>query len=186
MRNKNTTNYPYNFHQSHHFLSSDQSMTDLTRTFKEIPKSRPNYPKSVQKTEKREKNDEKILSFPKRQSAMGHKNRENLCILGIFFTFSFFPQFNAAYHPVTPYHKSLTIINTILALSSSLITSAAISSYFCSTNHRQYKVETIMSGCMAGGVIIGSLADLVINPCVTLLVSCLGGCISWLLMERWR
>lgn len=68
----------------------------------------------------------------------------------------------------------MTFMNTLLALSASVVVVFLISSYI----NGKFKMEDILNATLAGGVILGSSADICYKPYESLLIGCIGGIIS--------
>jgi len=109
--------------------------------------------------------------------------------LGTIFLWMFWPSFNGALAPGNSQER--VIINTLFALTASCIMAILASFYFS----KKWKIDMVhlQNATLAGGVAVGSSADLVIGPHGALVVGGLAGIVSVLgyiyltpfLRERW-
>ena len=93
----------------------------------------------------------------------------------------FWPSFNGALAPGAQQHR--VVINTVLALTGSCVSAFLASKYFRaaeSFNGRAFvfSMVDIQNATLAGGVAVGSSADLVIEPFGAVIVGLLAGTVS--------
>lgn len=94
-------------------------------------------------------------------------------MLGTIFLFMYWPSFNSALGSGAGSIRA--IINTVLSLSSSVIAVFLVSIFF----HDGYlKMETVLNACIAGGVVIGSSADLFESPYICMICGAAGGLLA--------
>lgn len=86
----------------------------------------------------------------------------------------FWPSFNGALATGASQHR--VVINTVLALTASCITAYSVSALL--THGRKFDMVHIQNATLAGGVGVGSSADLVIQPWGAVLLGCVAGGIS--------
>jgi ammonium transporter Rh len=84
----------------------------------------------------------------------------------------FWPSFNSALAEGASQHR--TQINTVLAISGSVMGTVCVSRYF----YGKLEMELILNATLAGGVAIGSASDLVTVPWAAILVGYFGGVLS--------
>jgi ammonium transporter Rh len=87
---------------------------------------------------------------------------------GTLFLWMYWPSFNLGAAAPTPFTKTQIIANTILSLTGSclatFITSAAVKSKFT--------MEHILNATLAGGVVIGATAGIILQPGASLVIGC--------------
>lgn len=84
----------------------------------------------------------------------------------------FWPSFNGALASGAQQHR--TVINTVLAITGSAMGAACVARIYMG----KLEMEIMLNATLAGGVAVGSSADLLVNPGVALLVGMLGGLLS--------
>jgi ammonium transporter Rh len=94
-------------------------------------------------------------------------------MVGTLFLFMYWPSFNSA-PAATPYLFSLAQHNTIFAITASVITAVLVSRMMFG----KLNMEIMLNATLAGGVVMGSSADLIEEPFVSILVGSLTGIIS--------
>eukprot|EP00475_Leptophrys_vorax_P004965 TRINITY_DN1298_c0_g1_i1.p1 TRINITY_DN1298_c0_g1~~TRINITY_DN1298_c0_g1_i1.p1 ORF type:complete len:479 (+),score=117.87 TRINITY_DN1298_c0_g1_i1:84-1439(+) len=96
-----------------------------------------------------------------------------IAMVGTVFLFIYWPSFNAAVFG--GYQQSRAIINTILAL-----TSSAMCAFFVSNilHKGKFNMVHIQNSTLAGGVAVGSSANLVVNPWGAILIGIISGSLS--------
>jgi ammonium transporter Rh len=94
-------------------------------------------------------------------------------MLGTMFLFCFWPSFNAALGQGAAMHRS--IINTYLAITSSVIGSIIVARM---THGGKLNMEIILNASLAGGVAVGSAADIIVMPFGAMLAGFVTGIIS--------
>ena len=100
------------------------------------------------------------------------KNSDTFAMLGTIFLWLFWPSFNGALAVGNSQHR--VVINTILSLTSSCMSAFAMSKYF----RKKFNMVDIQNATLAGGVAVGSSADLVIGPSFSLLIGMIAGIMS--------
>ena len=100
------------------------------------------------------------------------KVSDTFAMIGTIFLWLFWPSFNGALAVGNSQHR--VVINTILSLTASCMSSFAMSKYF----RRKFNMIDIQNASLAGGVAVGSSADLVIGPSFSLLIGMIAGIIS--------
>ncbi|KAJ5076306.1 rh50 isoform b [Anaeramoeba ignava] len=96
-------------------------------------------------------------------------------LLGSIFLWIFWPSFNAAL--AEPGAQYRAVINTTLSLTASCLMAFVVSSIF---HHGKFDMVDIQNATLAGGVAVGSSADLVINPVGAFSCGLAGGFVSTL------
>jgi ammonium transporter Rh len=94
-------------------------------------------------------------------------------MVGTMFLFSFWPSFNAALGSGASMHRA--IINTYLSITSSVIASIIGAKM---THGGKLNMEIILNASLAGGVAIGSAADIIVSPWGSMLAGFITGLIS--------
>jgi len=94
-------------------------------------------------------------------------------MIGSIFLWMYWPSFNGALGEGATQHR--TMINTVLAISGSVIGTVCVSR--C-CHHGKLNMELILNATLAGGVAIGSSADIVTAPWAAMLIGYLGGVLS--------
>ena len=115
-------------------------------------------------------NKEKIKKAKDKFSSS--RESDMFAMIGTLFLWIFWPSFNGALAIGNSQHR--VVINTVLSLTNSCI-SAFITSKFV---HGKFDMVDIQNASLAGGVAIGSSADLVIGPYAALIVGSIAGIIS--------
>ena len=100
------------------------------------------------------------------------KVSDTFAMIGTIFLWLFWPSFNGALAIGNSQHR--VVINTILSLTSSCMSSFAMSKFF----RKNFNMIDIQNASLAGGVAIGSSADLVIGPSFSLLIGMIAGITS--------
>ena len=100
------------------------------------------------------------------------KVSDTFAMIGTIFLWLFWPSFNGALAIGNSQHR--VVINTILSLTSSCMSSFAMSKFF----RKKFNMIDIQNASLAGGVAIGSSADLVIGPSFSLLIGLIAGIMS--------
>jgi ammonium transporter Rh len=94
-------------------------------------------------------------------------------MIGTLFLWMFWPSFNGALAVGNAQHRC--IMNTILSLCGSCVMVFLLTPFFRSG---KFHMENILNATLAGGVIIGSTSDIIIDPWVAFIIGCGGGVIS--------
>ncbi len=94
--------------------------------------------------------------------------------IGTFFLFLFWPSFNAGLFPTNSFERQVIVINTSLSLTASVIGTFVTTSI----GRKKFGIEEILNSTLAGGVIIGASAGLILNPAGALTIGFIGGVVS--------
>lgn len=94
-------------------------------------------------------------------------------MIGTLFLFCFWPSFNAALGDGASMHRA--IINTYLSISSSVIASIIVAK---ATHEGKLEMEIVLNASLAGGVAVGSAADIIVMPFGAMLAGFVTGIIS--------
>ena len=116
-------------------------------------------------------NNKKLLNNIKDESS--DANSDTFAMIGTLFLWMFWPSFNGALASGNSQHR--VVINTILSLTSSCMASFAISKYL---RKKKFNMIDIQNATLAGGVAVGSSADLVIGPSFSMLIGMIAGIVS--------
>lgn len=100
-------------------------------------------------------------------------NSNLFSMIGTIFLFLYWPSFNGAFGKDHSQHRA--IINTYLCLTGSTIAVFVATPF---THHGKLEMETILNSTLAGGVVIGSTADLITLPWVSIFIGFFIGIIS--------
>jgi len=100
--------------------------------------------------------------------------------IGTMFLWMFWPSANTA-GIQNPQERYLGILNTILALTGSTMTTFATSA---ALNSGKFKMQNILNASLAGGVLVGSSCNFILYPGVSLAIGILAGCITTVGFER--
>ena len=115
-------------------------------------------------------NNKKLLNNKDESS---DTNSDTFAMIGTLFLWMFWPSFNGALASGNSQHR--VVINTILSLTSSCMASFAISKYL---RKNKFNMVDIQNATLAGGVAVGSSADLVIGPSFSMLIGMIAGIVS--------
>lgn len=94
--------------------------------------------------------------------------------IGTLFLWMFWPSFNGAL--ATQSQQFRVVINTVISLAASCSTAFLASCLF--RKHRKFDMVDIQNATLAGGVAVGSSADLVIQPWGAALIGSIAGVVS--------
>eukprot|EP00823_Brevimastigomonas_motovehiculus_P000633 TRINITY_DN107_c0_g1_i1.p1 TRINITY_DN107_c0_g1~~TRINITY_DN107_c0_g1_i1.p1 ORF type:complete len:762 (+),score=204.89 TRINITY_DN107_c0_g1_i1:23-2308(+) len=97
-----------------------------------------------------------------------------MAMIGTIFLWAFWPSFNGALGSGATMHRAIS--NTILSL-----TGSCVSAFLCSYWFRgesKFSMEDVQNATLAGGVAMGTCADLVIEPGFAILIGVLAGVVS--------
>jgi len=97
-------------------------------------------------------------------------------MIGTLFLWMFWPSFNAGVFPITPYEKSITVVNTIISLTGSCIGTFIMTALV----REKFSMEDILNASLAGGVVIGAPSAIFTNPAGALCVGLFAGVVSTL------
>ncbi|XP_055328663.1 ammonium transporter Rh type B-like [Paramacrobiotus metropolitanus] len=103
----------------------------------------------------------------------GSKWNELIAMVGTLILFIYWPSFNSVFAPADLQNRA--VINTAVSLLASCLGSFTASSVFTKD---KFSMTVIQNGALAGGVVIGAVADLMIQPYVALLMGFSAGCIA--------
>lgn len=105
---------------------------------------------------------------------------DTFSMIGTLFLWCFWPSFNAALAGGDDQHRA--VINTYLSLAASCVATFAISALI----HKQGKftMEHVQNATLAGGVAIGTAADLAVQPVGALIVGTVAGALSVIGFEK--
>ena len=104
---------------------------------------------------------------------VGNYLSDLVSMIGTLFLFCFWPSFKAALGSGAQMHRA--VINTYLAISSSVIASIIAAK---ATHKGKLEMEIILNSSLAGGVAIGSSADILVQPFGAMLTGFIVGIIS--------
>jgi len=93
-------------------------------------------------------------------------------MIGTIFLYLYWPSFNAALAP--DIQKQRTAFNTALSISGACIGACAISRLV----HMKLDMEIVLNATIAGGVMIGACADIVVAPGVSIIIGAVAGVVS--------
>jgi ammonium transporter Rh len=94
-------------------------------------------------------------------------------MIGTIFLYAYWPSFNGALGSGTYIHRAA--INTYLSIACSVIASIVVSKLL---HGGKLNMEIVLNASLAGGVAIGSAADIVVTPCGSMIAGFIVGCIS--------
>lgn len=104
---------------------------------------------------------------------VGNYLSDLVSMIGTLFLFCYWPSFNAALGDGSSMHRA--IINTYLGITSSVIGSIFVAS---ATHGGKLEMEIILNASLAGGVAVGSSADIIVMPFGAMLCGFVTGIIS--------
>jgi ammonium transporter Rh len=94
-------------------------------------------------------------------------------MIGTVFLWMFWPSFNGVLG-ASDELRHLAVVNTVLSLSGSCVTAFLASKYF----RGEFCMVDVQNATLAGGVAMGTSADLYGNPGVSILIGCIAGFVS--------
>jgi ammonium transporter Rh len=94
-------------------------------------------------------------------------------MIGTLFLYAYWPSFNGALGSGTYIHRAA--INTYLSIACSVIASIIVSKV---VHGGKLNMEIVLNASLAGGVAIGSAADIVVSPCGSMIAGFIVGSIS--------
>ncbi|VDP11171.1 unnamed protein product [Onchocerca flexuosa] len=104
-------------------------------------------------------------------------NSNIFAMIGTLFLWAFFPSFNSALAiPEDSRHRA--ILNSYLALCSSTVCTFLISQMLDHENKYRFSMTHISNSVLAGGIAIGTVANIILEPFYALLIGCLGALVS--------
>ena len=95
-----------------------------------------------------------------------------IAMIGTVFLFMFWPSFNGALAFGAAQQR--VVVNTVLSISASTLTSCFIAAVF----HGKFEMEVMLNSTLAGGVAIGTSADLCMGGAFAIIVGGIAGIIS--------
>jgi ammonium transporter Rh len=104
---------------------------------------------------------------------VGNYLSDLVSMIGTLFLFAFWPSFNAALGVGSQQQR--TVINTYLSISCSVIASIIVSKI---VHHGKLEMEIILNASLAGGVALGSSADIIVQPFGAMLTGFIAGIVS--------
>ncbi|XP_075233073.1 rhesus blood group-associated glycoprotein Rh50 isoform X2 [Lycorma delicatula] len=118
----------------------------------------------------------KILGPPKGDNLpeTSSYTSDMFAMIGTIFLWVFWPSFNGALADGDEQHRA--IINTYLSLAACCVTAYALSAIL--SEHKKFDMVHIQNSTIAGGVAVGTSADLMIQPYGALIVGVLAGTVS--------
>jgi ammonium transporter Rh len=102
------------------------------------------------------------------------KNSDTFAMIGAIFLWMFWPSFNGAL--ATEGQQYRVVINTVISLSACCVSAFLFSAYF--RHEHKFDMVDIQNATLAGGVAVGSSADLVIEPWGAALIGLIAGGLS--------
>ena len=94
-------------------------------------------------------------------------------MIGTLFLYAYWPSFNGALGSGTYIHRAS--INTYLSMACSVIASIIISKL---VHGGKLNMEIVLNASLAGGVAVGSAADIIATPCGSMIIGFIAGAIS--------
>ena len=116
--------------------------------------------------------DPKKAIEDKEKQCGGNYNSNLIAMVGTVFLWILWPSFNGALAGPTQQHR--VIVNTLLAMTGACITACAMARILCN----KLDMEVVLNATLAGGVMLGTSADLVVNPGIATLIGAIAGVIS--------
>jgi ammonium transporter Rh len=95
-------------------------------------------------------------------------------MVGCVFLFMFWPSFNGILG--TGMAQTRAVVNTVISITASCISATVVSRLI--SEHRQIDMEVLLNATLAGGVMMGAAADLIVHPGWTMFAGALCGAIS--------
>lgn len=97
-------------------------------------------------------------------------------LIGTLFLWMYWPSFNFGAFSTTPFTKTQIIGNTIISLTGSCLGTFATSAFV----KEKFTMEHILNATLAGGVVIGASAGIIMHPGGTMCIGFLTGIVSTL------
>jgi ammonium transporter Rh len=110
----------------------------------------------------------------KRGLAGGNYSSQLIAMVGCVFLFMFWPSFNGILG--TGMAQTRAVVNTVISITASCISATVVSRLI--SEHRQIDMEVLLNATLAGGVMMGAAADLIVHPGWTMFAGALCGAIS--------
>lgn len=105
--------------------------------------------------------------------AAGGYNSQLIAMVGTVFLFMYWPSFNGILG--VGMAQTRAVVNTVISISASCISSVIVSRFL---DERKINIEVLLNATLAGGVMMGAAADLIVHPGWTMLAGALCGAIS--------
>ena len=102
------------------------------------------------------------------------RNTDLFAMIGSIFLWIYWPSFNGTMATGNSQHR--VVINTVLSLTNSCIGAFCMSKLL--RPNKKLSMVDIQNATLAGGVAVGSSADLVIGPCIALIIGLVSGSLS--------
>lgn len=96
-------------------------------------------------------------------------------MIGTVFLWMYWPSFNGAVG-VDDEKRHLAVVNTVLSLCGSCVAAFLMSHWM--RGERQFCMVDIQNATLAGGVVMGTAADLYSNPGISVLIGAVAGCVT--------
>ena len=125
-----------------------------------------------------------VTYFASSLNAFNHKNNSSnylsnlIGMIGTIFLWMYWPSFNCAISAGNARHR--TIFNTIMSLTGSCLTVFIIGPIF---RKGRFSMEAVLNATVAGGVVIGASADLILTPWASIIIGIGAGFLSLLGFE---
>jgi ammonium transporter Rh len=100
-------------------------------------------------------------------------NSNLFAMIGTIFLFMYWPSFNGALSPAI--FQQRCFINTLLSISASCVTVFLLSFY---VRKGRFHMEHILNATLAGGVLVGASADIIVQPWISFLFGLAAGILS--------
>jgi ammonium transporter Rh len=100
-------------------------------------------------------------------------NSNLFAMIGTVFLFMYWPSFNGALSPAI--FQQRCIINTLLSISASCVIVFLLSFY---VRKGRFHMEHILNATLAGGVLVGASADIIVQPWIAFLFGLAAGALS--------
>ena len=113
----------------------------------------------------------------------GNYNSQLISMVGTVFLFMFWPSFNAILGGGMAQHRA--VVNTYLSISASCLSAVFVSRLLM---NGKIDMEVLLNATLAGGVMMGAAADLIVHPGFAMLAGAICGIISalgFLKMNKW-
>lgn len=94
-------------------------------------------------------------------------------MIGTLFLYAYWPSFNAALGSGTYLQRA--VVNTYLSIACSVIASIIVSKL---AHGGKLNMEIVLNASLAGGVAVGSAADIIVSPCGSMIAGFITGSIS--------
>jgi len=109
--------------------------------------------------------------------AVSDRNSDQLSLAGTVFLWLFWPSFNSS-ATAQGDAQMRAMVNTYLALCACAVCAFTVSGFV--NPHRKFCMEHIQNATLAGGVVVGATADMMLTPLGAVFAGALGGAVSTL------